>query len=61
LDPKRRLALVREIQTRIEEEAVRPIMGWRLDYFARWPHVRDLVPHNSNYSFGRMQNVWLDR
>jgi peptide/nickel transport system substrate-binding protein len=61
LDPKRRLALVREIQRRFEEEAVRPIMGWRLDYFARWPHVRDLVPHNSNYSFGRMQNVWLDR
>ena len=61
LDSKRRLALVREIQTRFEEEAVRPIIGWRLDYFARWPHVRDLVPHNSNYSFGRMQNVWLDR
>jgi ABC-type transport system substrate-binding protein len=26
-----------------------------------WPYVRNLVPHHSNYSFGRMQDVWLDR
>jgi peptide/nickel transport system substrate-binding protein len=60
-DPKRRLSLVWEIQKKFEEEAVRPMMGWRLDYFAQWPYVRNLTPHNSNYSFGRMQNVWLDR
>ncbi len=61
MDPKRRLAMVWEIQKKFEEEAVRPMMGWRLDYFARWPHVRNLVPHNSNYNIGRMQDVWLDR
>jgi hypothetical protein len=27
----------------------------------QWPHVRNLVPHNSLYSYGRMQEVWLDR
>ena len=26
-----------------------------------WPHVKNLVPHHSLYSFGRMQEVWLDR
>ncbi len=61
LDPRKRAALVRDIQTRLEEAAARPIMGWRLDYFAQWPHVRNLVPHNSVYNWGRMQDVWLDR
>jgi peptide/nickel transport system substrate-binding protein len=61
LDPKRRLALVRDIQRRFDAEAVRPMLGWRLDYFAQWAYVKNLVPHHSNYSFGRMQNVWLDR
>jgi hypothetical protein len=31
------------------------------DHFAHWPHVKNLVPHHSLYSFGRMQEVWLDR
>ena len=53
--------MVWEIQKKFEEEAVRPMMGWRLDYFAQWPHVRNLIPHNSNYNIGRMQDVWLDR
>jgi len=48
MDPKRRLARVREIQTRFEEEAVRPIMGWRLDYFIRRPYVHNLVPLSPN-------------
>jgi peptide/nickel transport system substrate-binding protein len=61
LDPKRRLALVWEIQKRFDSAAVRSLLGWRLDYYAQWPHVRNLVPHHSNYSFGRMQEVWLDR
>jgi len=25
----------------------------------RWPHVSNLVPHNSLYNYGRMQEVWL--
>ncbi len=61
LDQKKRLALVRQIQTKLEEDAARPTMGWRLDYFARWPYVKNLVPHNSAYNWSRMQDVWLDR
>jgi peptide/nickel transport system substrate-binding protein len=61
LDPKKRLELVWQIQKRLEEEAARPMMGWRLDYFAQWPHVKNLVPHQSIYNWGRMQEVWLDK
>ncbi len=61
LDPKKRLALVWRIQEKLEEDAARPTMGWRLDYFAQWPHVKNLVPHHSAYNWSRMQDVWLDR
>jgi hypothetical protein len=36
-------------------------MGWGLDFFARWPYVKGLVPHNNIYNYGRLQEVWLDR
>ena len=61
LDPKKRLALVQEIQRKLEETAVRPVLVWRLDYFTAWPYVKNLVPHHSIYSWGRMQEVWLDK
>ena len=61
LDPKKRYALVAQIQKKLEEEAARPMMGWRLDYFAQWPHVKGLVPHHNLYNYGRMQDVWLDK
>ncbi len=61
LDPKKRLALVQEIQRKLEETAVRPVLVWRLDYFTTWPYVKNLVPHHSIYSWGRMQEVWLDK
>ena len=46
---------------RLEEAAVRPVLLWRLDYFTVWPHVKNLAPHHSIYSWGRMQDVWLDK
>jgi peptide/nickel transport system substrate-binding protein len=61
LDAKKRRARVAQIQRKLEEDAARPMMGWRLDYFAQWPHVRNLVPHHSAYNWSRMQDVWLDR
>lgn len=61
LDPAKRLKLVQEIDKRLQEEGARPIMGWRLDYFAMWPYVKNLVPHQSIYNYGRMQEVWLDK
>jgi len=61
LDPKKRLALVWAIQKKLEEDAARPMLDWRLDYFTHWPHVKNLVPHHNIYNFGRMQEVWSDR
>ncbi len=61
LDPKKRLALVQAIQKKLEDEAARPILDWRLDYFTVWPHVKNFIPHQSMYNFGRLQEVWLDK
>jgi peptide/nickel transport system substrate-binding protein len=60
IDPKKRLALVHEIQRRLEADAARPMLDWRLDYFVVWPHVKNLIPHQSQYNFARMQEVWRD-
>jgi peptide/nickel transport system substrate-binding protein len=60
LDAKKRLAQVWAIQKKLEEDAARPILGWRLDYLTVWPHVKNFVPHQSIYNFGRMQEVWRD-
>ncbi len=61
LDPRKRLALVREIQLKLEQAAARPSLQWRLDYFTVWPHVKNLVPHHSIYGWGRMQEVWREK
>ena len=61
LDPAKRLAQVQAIQRKIGEASLRPTLAWRLDYFARWPHVKNLTPHHSIYGWGRLQDVWLDR
>ena len=60
-DAAKRLALVHEVQRRIAAASAMPVLGWRMDYFAAWPHVKNLVPHHSIYSWGRLQDVWLDR
>jgi ABC-type transport system substrate-binding protein len=61
LDLRKRVALVHEIQRKLIEAGARPTVAWGIDFFAHWPYVKNLVPHHSLYSFGRMQNVWLDR
>ena len=61
MDPAKRLALVQDIQRRLAMAAASPVLGWRLDYFAQWPYVKNLVPHHSIYSWGRLQDVWLDK
>jgi peptide/nickel transport system substrate-binding protein len=58
---ERRLALVAQIQRKLEEDVAKPMLGWRTGYVAMWPHVRNLVPHHSIYNWARMQEVWLDR
>ena len=61
LDPKKRLALNVAIQKKLEADAARPILDWRIDYFAVWPHVKNMIPHQSVYNFGRMQEVWTEK
>jgi hypothetical protein len=55
------MALVAALQKKIEQDAARPMLAWRLDYFTHRPYVKNLIPHQSIYNFGRMQEVWLDK
>ena len=55
------LALLARLQKKIEDDAARPVLAWRYDYFAHWPHVKGLVPHNNVYNFTRFQDVWKDK
>lgn len=48
------------IQRKLEAVASRPVLAWRLDHFTVWPHVKNLVPHQSIFNFGRMQDVGRD-
>jgi len=61
LDRAKRLKLVADIQRKLEADVARPMLGWRKEYFARWPYVKNLLPHNALYNYGRMQEVWLDK
>jgi peptide/nickel transport system substrate-binding protein len=61
LDRAKREVLVAQIQKKLEEDGARPILAWDLDYYAMWPYVHNLVPHNSVYSYARFQEVWLSR
>ena len=61
LDRGKRLKLVWEIQRKLDADVARPMLSWRKEYFAQWPYVKNLVPHNALYNYGRMQDVWLDK
>jgi peptide/nickel transport system substrate-binding protein len=61
LDPKNRLTMVTAIQKKLEEDVARPTIDWRLLYNLQWDYVKNLVPHQSIYNWGRMQEVWLDK
>ncbi len=61
VDPVQRRRLVYEIQKRLEIDGARPILGWSIDSYVMWPYVKNLVPHQSIYSYARFQEVWLNR
>ena len=61
LDPAKRMAMVAQIQRKLEEDAARPTMGWRVDRFAHHAYVKNLIPHQVVYNCCRMQEVWLDK
>jgi peptide/nickel transport system substrate-binding protein len=60
-DPKKRLLLVHDLDRKLQIDVARAMLGQALDYVMYAPYVMGYVPHNSIYSYGRMQNVWLDR
>jgi hypothetical protein len=60
-NPKKRLTLVRAIDSRLQTEGAKPILGHIMDYMMYWPYVKGITPHNNIYNYGRMQDVWLDK
>jgi len=61
LNAQKRYQLVSTLQKKVEADAARPLLDWRLDYFTMWPHVKGLVPQDNIYNFGRMADVWRDK
>jgi peptide/nickel transport system substrate-binding protein len=61
IDPQKRLAIVADIQKKLEEDAARPTMGWRTDRFAHYPYVKNLILNQVTYNCCRLQEVWLDK
>jgi peptide/nickel transport system substrate-binding protein len=61
IEVQKRLALVWQIQKKLEEDAARPTMGWRTDRFAHHPYVKNLIPNQVTYNCCRLQEVWLDK
>jgi peptide/nickel transport system substrate-binding protein len=60
-DLSKRVALVAQIQKKLEEDAARPTMGWRTDRFAHYPYVKNLILNQVTYNCCRLQEVWLDK
>jgi len=62
LDKAKRLALVNEIDRKLQADAARPILGWGKQYEVHWPYVKGWAVHeNSIYNVSRRQDVWLDK
>ncbi len=61
IDQKKRLALVWQIQKKLEDDGARPTMGWRTDRFAHYPYVKNLILNQVTYNCCRLQDVWLDK
>jgi len=58
---QKRRQLAQEIDMKLQREAARPMLGFRYDYRTWWNYVKNVVPHQSHYSYHRMQEVWLDK
>ncbi len=61
LNPAKRLALVKAIDSRLQTEVARVILAHRVERLVTWPYVKNLVVHQSIYNHWRMQDVWLDK
>ncbi|MBI4081467.1 MAG: ABC transporter substrate-binding protein [Candidatus Lambdaproteobacteria bacterium] len=56
-----RLKLVHDIDERLMRDVARVVLGYLVDYNAMRPYVKNYVPHQTLFSFYRMQDVWLDK
>ncbi|HET7341841.1 MAG TPA: ABC transporter substrate-binding protein [Methylomirabilota bacterium] len=62
MDHAKRLAIVNEIDRKLQADGARPILGWGKQYEAYWPRVKGWAVHeNSIYNVSRRQDVWLDK
>lgn len=61
VEQKKRLQLVNEIDKRLQLDGARMMLGWSKEYVVMWPYVKNLMPHQSIYNYGRLQEVWLDK
>jgi peptide/nickel transport system substrate-binding protein len=62
LDPEKRLKLVWEIDTKLQEDGARPIINHNRGGHCTQPYVKNLVTQvNSIYNGWRMEDVWLDK
>jgi peptide/nickel transport system substrate-binding protein len=60
-DTAKRRELVQQIDEILISDVARVLFGFRTNYSARWPYVKNYVPHQAPYNFHRLQEVWLDR
>ncbi|MBI4081768.1 MAG: ABC transporter substrate-binding protein [Candidatus Lambdaproteobacteria bacterium] len=60
-DQQKRLTMVRELDRRMVEDGAAIVMGFRVSFNAMYPWVKNYIPHQSLYTYHRMQDVWLDR
>jgi peptide/nickel transport system substrate-binding protein len=62
LDRAKRVALVNEIDRKLQQEGARPILGWGKHWAVHQPRVKGFAHHdNSIFNASRFQDVWLDK
>ena len=61
-DTEKRKALVFEIERKLVEDVVRPVIFHQRAGTCYWPHVKGLAIHtNSQFNQWRFEDIWLDR
>jgi peptide/nickel transport system substrate-binding protein len=60
-DVAKRGEMAREVDKRLLLDGATIVYGFRINYNAMWPDVKNFVAHPNHYAYGRMQDVWLER
>ncbi|MBI4081466.1 MAG: ABC transporter substrate-binding protein [Candidatus Lambdaproteobacteria bacterium] len=60
-DHAARLRQVQDIDEKLMRDVARVVLGYMVDYNAMQPYVKNYVPHQTLYSYMRMQDTWLDK